>query len=376
VDHYFEFIASEARDAIIAYDSVLGLQRPNPPPNAEGPTAIADCADEKILIGACETYKTADGLKIRIGAHLRGADSHYKDRAWLKALEEWVVVWEGLKIVGWLRGYQLVKYFGSCIGSESLTYGTTGVDRSNKYYYIDLGCVSPLRAKTSGLPIKANFKFLMSEFTKAIEERGDTRYNEKFQLLILKFCKPQTMFNYILIYTIRTFLPIEINERISTFIGDLTIHYDKGLDRFCKLADHHSTSMMASTLTDDYNLKLVFERGTFIRSEGLQSIGQSDRLLRNVASLVHAASDSPRYGQNRLELLCVTEGEKPVCMFWICHSALPCHLIELITDYVGPMILCVFLEDLSTLVIAWDSNGIARMESGIPAAWDLGLIYS
>lgn len=289
--------------------------------------------------------------------HLNLGSSHYKKESWKQNLSLRSVSVDGINLTELLDGKTLVKYFGTSVGSQPLT---STIDRSNKFYYIEVGRIRK--------PITNNPDSLVEEGMRALWSANMLYYHVKFSLLPMKFCDKASMYKYVLLYTIRLPIAKDICQYISAFISDLSITYSNKFNRFCKVADHHSASMVYSGLPSvlDLTCHLVFDRKTYMDriDDGTVKDGKASMVAeKTISSLINARRDTANY--SFMSYLALVEINIKVSMLVVDLSRLNDQVYSVIRGFLGSCVL--YGPDVIVKIL----TGEQHLRRGIPSSWSL-----
>jgi len=97
-----------------------------------------------------------------------------------------------------------------------------------------------------------------------MEERQLVWLHHKFNLIPIKFSQLGSMYNYIVIYSIRLPIPVSCCSVVGEFVGFSSAFYDRRTNRFYRVADHHSARKIRSMPYEDIVCFLVFKRKDFV----------------------------------------------------------------------------------------------------------------
>ena len=185
------------------------------------------------------------------------ASSHYLNSKWLASHCSYISVGPKGPIIRVMPGTSFVKYIGSCTGGVRIRNDDIIIDRSGGYYYLGTGMIG-------SSVMDCRFSHLANEFRLSMEERQLVWLHHKFNLIPIKFSQLGSMYNYIVIYSIRLPIPVSCCSIVGEFVGFSSSFYDRRTNRFYRVADHHSARKIRSMPYEDIVCFLVFKRKDFV----------------------------------------------------------------------------------------------------------------
>ena len=256
-----------------------------------------------------------------------GSSRHYRNSKWLSKNVSYLHLNAIGVCLSIMPGTSFVKYIGSCTGGTRVRKDSYIVDRSNNFYYIGIGRIH------SDI-VHDRFTHLSLEFQRLMESSGLIWLHHKFNLIPIKFCQLGSMYNYVLVYTIRLELPKACNRRIGEYLGHGTSFYHHGTDRFVKLGDHHSAGKVAKMSYNNVVAFLVFSRMDFVTEiyDDFLPHGPKDIWMwDHVRSMISAASDFHNIGG--LTSIALISGSVCHSCVIVCNPNLAQELLSMIQSY-------------------------------------------
>jgi len=214
------------------------------------------------------------------------ASNHYLNSKWLASHSSHISIGPNGPIVKVMPGTSFVKYIGSCTGGVRIRNDDLIIDRSGGYYYLGTGMIG-------SSVMDCRFSHLANEFRLSLEERRLVWLHHKFNLIPIKFSQLGSMYNYIVIYSIKLPIPVSCCSIVGEFVGFSSAFYDHRTNRFYRVADHHSARKIRSMPYDDIVCFLVFKRKDFVDHLLAEFVtGQSaDWIWGTVRSMMAALTD-------------------------------------------------------------------------------------
>jgi len=258
-----------------------------------------------------------------------GLSAHYRSTKWLNGNQCHVVLGGGGPYLRIMSGTSFVKYIGSCTGGVRVRRDSLIIDRSNNFYYLGAGI---MRSDVE----HDRFRHLAMEFERILTNKRFIWLHHKFDLIPVKFCQLGSMYNYVLVYSIRLSLPLCCSRLIGDMLGYGTAFYSRSCNRFFKLGDHHSAGKVSKMSYKNVEMFLVFSRRDFVEQLKMEFLPNGDGghwVWELIRSMVSAAADFIHL--SGACMIGLVDGLDVHCCIMVTGDGLPDEINGLCLSYLG-----------------------------------------